>query len=49
VSRGKPRTEILNHSLARSEFANFDIFVGTMGAADITWTANDRLDTGPLI
>jgi hypothetical protein len=45
VSRG----EMLDHLLARSEFAGLDVFIGAMGTTDIAGIANDRIDAGLLI
>ena len=40
---------MLDHVLARSEFAGLDIFIGAMGTTDIAGTANDRIDAGLLM
>jgi hypothetical protein len=45
LSCGKARAEIPDHPLARSEFANFGIFIWV----DITRSADDCIDTGLLI
>jgi len=35
---------MLDHLLARSEFAGLDAFIGAMGTTDIAGIANDRID-----
>jgi hypothetical protein len=40
---------MLDHLLARSEFAGLDVFIGAMGTTDIAGIANDRIDAGLLI
>ena len=40
---------MLDHLLARSEFAGLDVFIGAMGMTDIAGIANDRIDAGLLM
>jgi hypothetical protein len=41
VSHGEARAEMLDHLLARSEFAGLDVLIEAMGMTDIAGIAND--------